>query len=390
MVFITFKIGEKKMNYFDFAATCPIDKDASAAFVKASNEYFGNTSSLHNIGSNANNLLEHCRSEMAKFLNVRKEGIYFTSGGSESNYLAIRALLSATGKKGKHIITGFAEHSSIQSTMNLLSNEGYDITYLPFHKEGIIDIVEFQKNIREDTVMVSIQHANSEIGTIQPIIEIGAICKENKLLFHSDCVQTFGKIPLQEVARTVDSLSISSHKFYGPKGVGVVYINPEIGWKSYLPGTTHENGFRPGTVNVPSIAAMLTAASKAHRLLEQNNSHYQLLRKAFIKSLKKLESQIVIYDAKESQLPSTVGMRVKGIEGQWIMLECNRRGYAISTGSACQTGLQTPSKTMLALGLSDACAKEFIRISFGWQTSIEDVLRLGETIIAIIKEFHQP
>ncbi|MFS0644782.1 IscS subfamily cysteine desulfurase [Siminovitchia sp. 179-K 8D1 HS] len=368
------------MKYFDYAASCPLDGEAEKAYLKASAEYYGNASSLHDAGDKARQLLEHCRREFARFFGVSKNGIYFTSGGSEGNFLSIQALLSASPKKGKHIVTGMAEHSSVANTMEKLKQAGYEVTYLPLRPDGRIDPDCFGDALRDDTVVASIQHGNPEIGTIQPIEEIGRLCKEKGILFHSDCVQTFGKSDLTTISPFVDSLTISGHKFYGPKGVGAVYVNPALAWKPFYPGTTHENGFRPGTVNVPGIAAMAVAAKKAIQQMEMRTKHFTHLRQTFMQSLAPAESTFIVYNA---DLPSTVGMRVKGLEGQFVMLECNRRGFAISTGSACSVNLQTPSKTMTAMGIAGKEAKEFIRISFGRETSGEDVKRLGETLVNI-------
>ncbi|PLR75338.1 cysteine desulfurase [Bacillus sp. V3-13] len=373
------------MKYFDYAASCPLDEEAAQAFVKASIEYFGNSRSLHDIGSNAEALLENCRTRIANYLGVEQQGLFFTSGGSESNFLAIYALLSATQKKGKHIITGMAEHSSIQSTMKRLIREGYEITFLPLNENGQISLEQLTAALREDTVLLSIQHANPEIGRVQPIAEIWGLCKKNNILLHSDCVQTFGKLDLKPILPDVDSISISGHKIYGPKGIGAAYINPRISCKPFFPGTSHENGFRPGTVNIPAIVAMTVAAQKAYAMMDEQSRHFQLLRQRFIDSLSSLGGLVTIYGSDtEDQIPSIAGLTIKGVAGQWTMLECNRKGYAISTGSACQTGMQTPSKTMKAMGLSDKTAKEFIRISFGRDSAVSDVEELGQTICNII------
>lgn len=378
-----------EMKYFDYAATCPLDQEACDVFVKASSEYFGNSRSLHDIGSIANHLLENCRIELSNLLGVEKEGIFFTSGGSESNFLAIQSLLTCTKKEGKHIITGMAEHSSVQSALETLREKGYEITSLPFNEEGIIDIEVLKRNIRPDTVLVTLQHVNPEIGSIQPIAAISELCKEQQILFHSDCVQSFGKFDLKTLSSIIDSFSISGHKFYGPKGIGAVYMNPQLGWKSFYPGTSHEYGFRPGTVNVPAIAAMVVAAQKSYQYMDQHLTHFHYLREKLIKVLDPVRNHIVFYNLeKSSQLPSTFGLRIKGLEGQWVMLECNRYGFAISTGSACQTGMQSISKTMKALHVPEKEAKEFIRISFGRETTEEDIVQLGNTLIKIIESVH--
>ncbi|MBD8004310.1 IscS subfamily cysteine desulfurase [Bacillus norwichensis] len=371
------------MKYFDYAASCPLDQEAAEVYIKAASTYYGNSSSLHDIGDQANELLEYSRAQFARFFGVSKDGVFFTSGGSEGNFLSIQTLLTSKEKKGRHIITGMAEHSSVLNSLEKLRQAEWDITMLPLASDGRIDVDAFLDAVREDTVLVSIQHANPEIGTLHPIEEIGQMCRENGILFHSDCVQSFGKMDLSTIAHSVDALTISSHKFYGPKGVGAVYLNPALRWDPYVPGTTHEGGFRPGTVNVPGIAAMAAAAEKAVSRLDVFSEHYKVLRKEFIKSLDSILKKCTIYEA---DLPSTIGMRVAGLEGQLIMNEANLRGFAISTGSACQVSMQTPSKTMVALGVEGKAAKEFIRITLGRETEVEDVRQLGEALVQIVRE----
>jgi cysteine desulfurase len=385
-MFEKYEYWRLRMIYFDFAATTPLDSDAAEVFVQASTEFYGNSSSLHDIGSQAQDLLENCREELANLLGVNKKGLYFTSGGSEGNFLAIEALLSAPKKPGKHIIAGLAEHSSIHSVLNRL--EEYTITFLPLNSSGLIDLEELKNSITPETVLVTVQHVNSEIGTIQPIEGIARICKEHNIHFHSDFVQSFGKLDLKKIASLVSSFSFSGHKIYGPKGVGGVYVDPAISWSPFFPGGSHERGFRPGTVNVPAIAAMAVAAQKTHDHITESNDNFITLRTALVEALEPIKEFVHIHQADpSSQLPSIIGLRISGIEGQWMMLECNRYGFAISTGSACQIGMQSPAKVTLALGLSQQAAKEFIRISFGNSTKMEDVRTLGETIVDIVKKF---
>jgi cysteine desulfurase len=375
------------MIYFDFAATTPLDSEAAEVFVQASTEYFGNSSSLHDIGGQSQDLLENCRKELANLLCINQKGLYFTSGGSEGNFLAIEALLSAPKKPGKHIIAGLAEHSSIHGVLNRL--DGYKITFLPLNSSGLIDVEELERSITLETVLVTIQHVNSEIGTIQPIEDIARICRENNIHFHSDFVQSFGKINTRNITQLVSSFSFSGHKIYGPKGIGGVYVDPAISWRAFFPGSSHEKGFRPGTLNVPAIASMTAAAQKIHGNLGKNHEKFLELRETFIESLDPIKEFVHIHqaDSVNSQLPAIIGLRISGIEGQWMMLECNRYGFAISTGSACQIGMQSPAKVTQALGLSPQEAKEFIRISFGTSTKREDVIRLGETIVDIVNKF---
>ncbi|PLS01286.1 IscS subfamily cysteine desulfurase [Neobacillus cucumis] len=376
------------MIYFDFAATTPLDHEAAEVYVKVATDYFGNTQSLHDLGGQAQSLLENCRGELANILGVEKKGLYFTSGGSEGNFLAIEALLSAPLKDGKHIIAGMAEHTSVHGVLNRLKKDGYEVTLIPFDANGLINVELLQQSIRPDTILITLQHVNSEIGTIQPIGEISKIAKASQIHLHSDFVQSFGKINSQTIAPLVSSFSFSGHKIYGPKGIGGVYINPGTAWKAFFPGGSHENGFRPGTLNIPAIAAMTAAAQKIAGRLDEDHFKYSLLRKAFIKTLEPIKEQVTIYEADEDrQLSNIIGMGISGIEGQWMMLECNRQGFAISTGSACQIGMQTPAKVTEALGLAQDNAKEFIRISLGYTSTTEEIFKLGETIVRIVESF---
>ncbi|NRD75977.1 IscS subfamily cysteine desulfurase [Bacillus sp. BRMEA1] len=376
------------MIYFDYAATTPLDPEAAEVYLQASTHYFGNASSLHDIGSQAALLLDNCRTELGKLLGVDSRGLYFTSGGSEGNFLAIEALLSASNKKGNHIISGIAEHSSVHGVLKRLEKNGYDVTLLPFGSNGTINLDQLKHAMKPETSLVIIQHINSEIGTIQPIEAIGKLCKEHDIYFHSDFVQSFGKIDLRSVIPYVSSFSFSGHKIYGPKGIGGVYLDPQIVWQSFFPDTSHEKGFRPGTVNIPAIAAMTAAAQKTFASLPEERNKFIQLRKSLLETLSPIMNRVKIFQAKDPyQLPNIVGLSISGIEGQWMMLECNRLGLAISTGSACQLGMQTPAKVTEALGVTNNEAKEFIRISFGQSTTQEDVLKLGKAIVRIVKEF---
>ncbi|WP_332893078.1 IscS subfamily cysteine desulfurase [Lottiidibacillus patelloidae] len=377
--------------YLDYSATTPVSEKALEIFNTVSKEYFGNPQSLHDIGSNANRLLEVCRKELSSMIHGHPNGIYFTSGGTESNILAIRSLLKGSSPEKKHIITSKVEHSSILNTMEALANEGYHITYLPVNCDGEIELERLKKEIKPTTALVCLTHVNSEIGTIQPIKEIGAYLKMVDIPLHVDAVQSFGKVDVNVAEANVASLAISSHKIYGPKGVGACYVNPQIAWKPLLPNTNHEGGFRAGTVNVPGIAAFVTAAGEVIEAMPEEVKRYDLLRKLFIKTVADENKDIKIeeHPSKHKQLPTIIGLRLKGIEGQYVMLECNRQGIAISTGSACQVGLNTPSKTMLALGRSKEEANEFIRISLGRETTEEQIKKVAIVLSDIYDAYYK-
>lgn len=370
------------MIYLDYAATTPISDKALDMYNQVSKNYFGNPNSLHDIGTTAADILNTCREELASLFHGEARGVYFTSGGSDSNYLAIQSLVKGYTHNGKHIITTEVEHSSVSNTFKYLEEAGYVTTYLPVNEYGQVAIEDVKNAVRDDTILVSICHANSEIGTIQPIEEIGAFLYEQKIIFHSDCVQSFGKIPLDIKKAKLDSISISSHKIYGPKGVGASFISPTVAWKGLIPQTTHEKGFRPGTVNVPGIAAFVTAAQEIHATMGSEAKRYRGLSEKLVIEIKDVFPAIVVEGHPLHRLPHHLGLRIPGMEGQYALLELNRQGIAISTGTACQLGQQNPSKTLLAIGRSKQEAYEFIRITLGHLTTEKDI---EETIQAFYK-----
>ncbi len=367
------------LKYFDFAATTPIDPEVLSIYQEVARDYWGNTSSLHDTGTNAKQILESCREKLAAVLQVPAQGIYFTSSGTEANQLAITSLAFSQGHKGKHIITSMAEHPSVGSSLDFLKDFGYTITKLPFNQSGQVDIHDFNEAIQTDTVLITISHVNNEIGSIQPIEAIYQRIKDRQILLHSDCIQSFGKMEMQPISSLVNSMSISAHKIYGPKGVGAVYIQPDIPVKGLFPNQTHEHGFRGGTVNTPGIAAFVGAALKASHVEREK---VMALRNLFITQLtKEMDHIFRIVEAPFNwQNPYVLGVIVKGLEGQWVMLECNRKGFAISTGSACGQSVHLKANTLLAMGYSQEEQKEFIRISFGRNTKGEDVKALANTL----------
>ncbi|PLT32415.1 IscS subfamily cysteine desulfurase [Bacillus sp. V5-8f] len=374
------------MIYFDYAATTPVDGEALDIFVEASKRFYGNASSLHDIGSAAKQLLELSRQELASLLNVEKKSVIFTSGGTESNILSIQTILSTTKLAKNHIIASSTEHSSISNFLNKIGKEGYEISYLKHNSDGIIDIRSLHASINPNTCMIIVSHLNSEIGCIQPISEIRKAIDGLEIFLHTDCVQSFGKIDLKDVCSAADSISISSHKLYGPKGAGAVIFPNIHRLTPPLSGTSHESGFRAGTVNVPLIASFVTAAKKICNTREMEWLRVQALRSLFFEELQK---QRVCYEPIESchhQLPHIIGLIFPGFQGQYMMLELNRKGYAISTGSACTIDKQEPSRTMKAMGKSEVAGKGLVRISLGKDTTESDIIGLTNTISTIVKQ----
>ncbi|PFA64594.1 cysteine desulfurase [Bacillus sp. AFS015802] len=371
------------MNYFDYAATTPVDPESLQIFRTVSEEFWGNPSSLHDIGGKAQHLLSKCREKLSTMLGVPAKGIYFTSGGTEGNHLALVTLATSRRTKGKHIIIGGAEHSSLHSSAGFLQDLGFSVTKVPLNSKGLIDLERLEASLSDQTTVVSIGHVNGEIGTIQPLHAIKDMLSNRDVLLHSDMVQSFGKIDITEYASMVDSFTLSSHKIYGPKGVGALYIHPGLDVSPMIPGQTHEDGFRGGTVNLPGIAGFVTAAEKSLHSLR--TSHYMELRTHFISRLEeRLQGQYTLYEApSHAQLSHVIGLGIHGLEGQWLMLECNRRGFSISTGSACSAGSQDMSRTLGSMRVSSRAGKEFIRISFGRDTGMDQAGALADTLADI-------
>ena len=375
----------RQLIYLDYAATTPISEKALNVYIEVSRKAFGNSSSLHDIGGSAKALLEGSRELLACLIGGDAKGIYFTGGGSESNVLAIQSILNGVQPQKKHIISTMIEHSSIHTYLTYLQTKGYEVTFLLPDEKGSIDLESIKLALREDTALVSIQHANGELGTIQNLQEIGELLSQHGILLHSDCVQSFGKIAIDVKAFNIAALSLSSHKVYGPKGVGAVYLNPSVYWTPTIPGTTHESGFRPGTVNIPGAASFATAAKEICDNMDNEHARIVELKTYLFEKLSPYQTELTIINKNnENQLPHIIGMTINGIEGQYTMLECNRYGLAISTGSACQVGMQKPSRSLLALGMEPQQAKQYIRLSLGKQTTVDHIDQLSSVLSKLI------
>lgn len=370
------------MIYLDYAATTPMSTEALDVYQQIAKQYYGNASSLHDMGERANQALRLSREKLANIINGKIAGIYFTSGGSEANHLAIRSLIKGNQTKGKHIITTEIEHASLYELFKQLEIEGYEVTFLGVDHQGRVCIEDIKQAIRHDTILASIQHANSETGVIQPVKEIGKLFHEHHIIFHTDVVQTFGKVPIDIESCKIDSLSIASHKIYGPKGVGACYIHPNVRWEPMHEGATHESGFRMGTVDVPGVVAFATAAELSNHSAGDEYERMQQLRTFFIENVRKLMKNIHVEGGTNFQLPGIIGLTCGKVQGQHIMLECNRNGIHISTGSACQVGQSEPSRTMMATGNTWDIANGFFRISLGMHTT---KIELEQTINVLHK-----
>lgn len=373
------------MIYLDYCATTPISDRSLDVFIRASKNFYGNSNSLHDEGEKARLLLEQARNTIATFINGDEKGIFFTSGGTEANQIVIQSLLK--GHKG-HIITTSIEHPSVTNTFLKLQAEGFTVTFLDVNPYGEVEIETLEKALRNDTLLVSIGHGNSEIGTIQPLNQIGSLLKEKGILFHSDCVQTYGKVKIDVEELHLDSISISSHKIYGPKGVGAGYISPKVPWKSIVPNTSHENGFRSGTVNVPGVAAFAEATIERSEQYRNEQDRLRVLAKKLVDSLQTTFDFIHLVGHPLNRLSNHISLRISGIEGQYILLELNKANIAISTSTACNLTKQNESQTMLQLGYSKDEAREVFRISLGKDTTEEHIQKTIHTIEKIIHDFY--
>lgn len=371
------------MIYLDHAATTQIRDKALEVYVNVARHYFGNANSLHDEGSAAKQILNASAKSIASTINARPQDIFFTSGASEGNYLAIFSLLRAS--KGGHVITTGVEHSSVENVFLKLEEDGYDVTRLSIDANGIVDIDELKRSIRKDTALVSIQHVNSEIGVIQDIKSIGAFLHANDILFHSDCVQSYGRLDLNVRELNIDAITVSSHKIYGPKGVGAIWMNPAADRKAIIPNPDKTRSLRQGTDDVASISAFATAAKliQAEKAVEQKR--ISNFKNELIGALKNLEYEVSFEGDSSKCVPNILGLRFPGIEGQYLMLECNQAGLALSTGSACQVGTERPSRTMTALGKSEQEAREFIRLSFGALNNADQIPEIIEKMNGILK-----
>lgn len=369
-----------KTIYVDNAATTRLSDSALDAMKDMMQDVYGNPSSLHHIGQIAKERLEDARARVAKCINANPNEIYFTSGGSEADNQAIVTAASNGAKKGKkHIISSKFEHHAVLHTLDKLEKEGFEIQLLDVYENGIVRVEDLANAIREDTALVTIMTANNEVGTVQPIKEIGALCKERKVIFHTDAVQAIGHIPVDVQDMNIDMLSVSAHKFHGPKGVGVLYCRKGIILQNIINGGAQERGKRAGTENMASIVGMAKAMEDAVNNLESNAQYVSRLRDRIIEGCSDIELHRLNGD-RYKRLPGTVNFCFEGIEGEGLLLLLDQDGICASSGSACTSGSLDPSHVLLSMGVPVAVAHGSLRISLSEYNTEEEV----ETIIKSI------
>lgn len=371
--------------YLDNAATTKVNKEVLNAMVECMEEFYGNPSSLHTVGQKAKNVLENARDEIAEALGASPREIYFTSGGSEADNQAIISAARIGEKQGKkQIISTTIEHHAVLHTLNKLEKEGFEIVLLPVGADGIVTAKQVENAISDKTALVSIMYANNEIGTIQPIQEIGAICREKKVLFHVDAVQAVGHIPVDVVEDKIDLLALSAHKFHGPKGIGVLYAKKGIVLTNVIEGGAQERGKRAGTENIPAIVGMAKALKIACENLENNQSKLMKLREYLIDGLCEIPHS-KLNGSRENRLPGNANFVFEGIEGESLLLLLDQKGIAASSGSACTSGSLDPSHVLLAIGLPHEVAHGSLRLSLSEDNTIEEMDYVIENVKKVVQ-----
>lgn len=370
------------MIYADNAATTKMSAASLNRMISLSEECWGNPSSLYAYGQKAKEVLEKAREEIAAVIGASSRELVFTSGGSEADNQAIRSAAALGAKKGKkHIVSSAFEHHAVLHTLKALEKEGFEVTLLNVHENGVILPEEVDAAIREDTCLVTIMYANNEIGTIQPIREIGAVCRKRNVCFHTDAVQAVGHIPVDVEADNIDMLSASAHKFHGPKGVGFLYVKKGIALANLIEGGAQEGGKRAGTENVPGIAAMAEALKEAAGKMMENAEHMTKMRNRLIEGLKSIPHSALNGDAVH-RLPGNVSFCFEGIEGESLLLLLDDKGVCASSGSACTSGSLDPSHVLLAIGRVHDVAHGSLRLSIGEEITEEET----DAIIQAVKE----
>ncbi|MCD6414548.1 MAG: cysteine desulfurase [Candidatus Diapherotrites archaeon] len=372
--------------YMDHAATTPVDPKVIDAMKPFFSEKYGNASSLHQWGREAKEALEESRAKVAKFLGVKPSEIVFTSGGTESNNMVLKGTAFYALKKGKHIITTAIEHPSVISTANWLKSQGFDVTFLPVDKEGFVSAEELENSIRDDTILVSVMAANNEIGTIEPIEELGKIAHEHDVPFHTDAVQAFGKIPLN--LENVDFLSASSHKIYGPKGVGLALLREGTKVEALLNGGGHEGKMRSGTENVAGIVGFAKAVELAEKDMQKEGERQAKLQACLIEGLSEITDSW-LNGPRQNRLPNNINFSFKYIEGESLILRLDEKGIAASTGSACSSHELRPSHVLTAIGLTPEEAHGSLRLTLGKQNDEKQVDYVLENVKKVVSELRE-
>ncbi len=371
----------KNMIYLDNAATTRMAPEVMLPYFT---EYYGNASTVYRFGEKSREAVTEARDKIASAIGARTEEIYFTAGGSESDNWAIKATAEAYGNKGKHIITSKIEHHAVLHTCEYLEKQGYDITYLDVDENGLISLEELEAAIRPDTILITIMFANNEIGTIEPVEEIGRIAHAHGVYFHTDAVQAFGQIPIDVDEMNIDMLSASAHKMNGPKGIGLLYIRKGVKIRSFIHGGAQERKRRAGTENVPGIAGFGKAVELAAASMEERMERESSLRDYLIKRVEEEIPYARLNGDRKKRLPNNVNFCFRFIEGESLLIKLDMEGICASSGSACTSGSLDPSHVLLAIGLPHEIAHGSLRLTLGADTTKEEIDRTVDTLKGIV------
>jgi cysteine desulfurase len=372
-----------KKIYFDHAATTPVDPEVLQAMLPYFTDSYGNPSSIHSFGRETRKVIEDARVTVAQELGANEPSeIVFTGCGSESDNMALKGIASTYKDKGNHIVTSSIEHHAIFDTCKYLEKQGFEITYLPVNSDGLVDVQDVLKALTDKTILVSIMHANNEVGTIQPIASIGKILRERKVLFHTDAVQSVGSITVDVNDLSVDLLSLSAHKFYGPKGVGALYVRKGTRIHSFIHGGAQERNRRAGTENIAGIAGLAKALQLANLNLADNQAKITGLRDYLIDNVIRKIDHVRLNGHRTQRLPGNVNLSFEFIEGESLLLNLDLRGIAASSGSACTSGSLEPSHVLLGMGISHEIAHGSLRLTLGKANTKEEI----DYLLAVLPE----
>ena len=373
-----------KNIYFDNAATTRLDEEVLNEMIPYLKENYGNASSIYKLGRDSKKAVEDSREKIAQVLNCKSNEIYFTAGGSESDNTAIKGIARANKLKGNHIITSKIEHPAVLETCKNLEKEGFEVTYISVDENGIINLEELKKSVKDTTVLITIMFANNEIGTVQPIEEIGKIAKEKNIYFHTDAVQAVGSIKIDVQKLNIDSLSLSGHKLYGPKGLGALYVKSGIKFEKFVDGGHQERNKRAGTENVAGIVGIGKAIEIAYSDLEEHNKKIKELRDYYVAQVTSKIPYVKVNGDMKKRLPGNSNISFRFIEGEGLLLNLDLKGVCASSGSACTSGSLDPSHVLLAIGLPHEIAHGSLRITIGKYNTKKEIDYLVENLIEIV------
>lgn len=378
-----------KIRYFDHAATTAVREEVAKAMLPYFTIDYGNASSIYSIGRKTKKTLEDVRQTVANIINAEAKEIYFTGCGSESDNLAIKGVAYANKSRGNHIITTKIEHPAVLNTCKTLENDGFEVTYLNVDENGLISLEELRKAIKESTILITIMFANNEIGTIQNISEIGKIARENKVYFHTDAVQAVGNVKIDVKEMNIDLLSMSAHKFYGPKGVGALYVKTGVKFNKIQDGGHQEKNKRAGTENIPGIVGLGKALELAYKEIDEYNEKLIDLRDYYISQIEEKIPYVKVNGDRKNRLPGNANISFRFIEGESLLLNLDMKGICASSGSACTSGSLDPSHVLLAIGLPHEIAHGSLRVTFGLENTKEDVDFLVNSLVEIVERLRE-